>query len=113
MFSSTAGTQQLCQHFCNGRRAALLGSVCVCVTAPALDTKSPKNTLRFCNRVTMETHVQLHQGGVDVSRKRESRWVGGDLGMHNEECCSKKGEAGMNCYTWTCSDVCVCNPRHV
>lgn len=26
--------------------------------------------------------------------------------MHNEECCSKKiREAGMDCKTWTCSDV--------
>lgn len=66
------------------------------MTAPALDTKSPKNTLTFCNRVTMETCVQLQQGGVGVSRKRESRRVGGGTGgtgvrleMHNEECCSK------------------------
>lgn len=44
------------------------------MAAPGLDTKSPKNTLTFCNRVTMETRVQLHQGRVDVSRKRESRW---------------------------------------
>lgn len=80
----------------------------VCVTAPALNTKSPKNTLTFCNRVTMETRVQLHQGGMGVSRKRETRVGGREVWRCTmRSAVPKIGEAGMNCNTWTCSDVCV------
>ena len=77
------------------------------MTGSSLNTKSPKSALTFCNRVTMETWLLLHPGGVGVSRKRVSRWVegwrvreiGGDWGgeedgTHNEECCSKNQEGG-------------------
>lgn len=43
------------------------------MTGSTCSTKNPKSALTFCNRVSMETWLLLHPGGVGVSRKRVSR----------------------------------------
>lgn len=96
-------TRRQLYHYCGTEQSAgcVSAGEHVWMTGWLLDTKSPKIALTFCNRVTIETWLLLHPGGVGVSRKRVSRWVwgvvggklegiGGDGGeMHNEQCCSK------------------------